>query len=174
MTNNRGRCHPQRKPFAEWLGPRNLALRPLYWEISSDAYIGFKMWRQGMFQSAPMSKLVPGLKRACAGVETARRPCRYSEHRPNVGRVYILRKCQVRAMSPKKMERVTPLKTKVWKHMHIFILHTFYPTRPASTCHAVQFCPRTSSRRRMEVTTNSPAKERVEVVQLNCCYMTIN
>jgi len=30
------------KPFAEWLAPRNLALRPLYWEISSDAYSNFK------------------------------------------------------------------------------------------------------------------------------------
>ena len=29
-------------------------------------------------------------------VETERRPCRYSEHRPNVGRLSILRKCLVR------------------------------------------------------------------------------
>jgi len=49
-----------------------------------------------------MWKLVSSLKRACAGVEMARRPCRYSEHRPNVGRVYILRKCVVRAMSSKR------------------------------------------------------------------------
>jgi len=50
-----------------------------------------------------MWKLASSLKRACAGVEIARRPCRYSEHRPNVGRVYILRKCMVRAMSPKRV-----------------------------------------------------------------------
>jgi len=41
-------------------------------------------------------------------------------------------------------------------------------------CHAVRFCPRTSSRRRMGVTLNSPTKGRVEVVQLNCCDTTIN
>jgi len=29
-------------PFAEWLDPRTLALRPLYWDISSDAYTGLK------------------------------------------------------------------------------------------------------------------------------------
>ena len=43
-----------------------------------------------------------GLKRACAGVETPRRPYRYSEHRPNVGRLSILRKCLLRVMSPKR------------------------------------------------------------------------
>jgi len=47
-------------------------------------------------------KLVPSLERVCSGVETARRPCWYSEHNPNVGRVYIQRKCLERAMSPKK------------------------------------------------------------------------
>ena len=46
-------------------------------------------------------KLMSSLNRACAGVETARRPCRYSKHRPNVSRAYIVRKCLVRAMSPK-------------------------------------------------------------------------
>jgi len=30
------------KPLAEWLAPRTPALRPLYWEISSDACTGFK------------------------------------------------------------------------------------------------------------------------------------
>ena len=45
---------------------------------------------------------------------------------------------------------------------------------PLSGCHAVRFCPRTSSRRRMGVTINSPTKGRVEVVQLNCCDTTIN
>jgi len=30
------------KPFAEWLAPRTVVLRPLYWEISSDAYSNFK------------------------------------------------------------------------------------------------------------------------------------
>jgi len=69
---------------------------------------------------------------------------------------------------------VTPLKTEVWKHTHTFIRHAFYPTCPASGCHAVRFCPRTSNRRRMGVTSNSPTKGRVEVVQLNCCYTTIN
>jgi len=54
----------------------------------------------GMFWSAPMWNGIPRLKRACAGVEMARRPCWYSEHCPNVGRVRILRKCLVRAMSP--------------------------------------------------------------------------
>jgi len=60
------------------------------------------------------------------------------------------------------------------KHTHTFTSHTFYPTRPASRCHAVRFCPRTSSRRRMGVTLNSPTKGRVEVVQLNFCDTTIN
>jgi len=35
------------KSFAAWLEPRNLALRPLYWEISSDAYSAFKTWYEG-------------------------------------------------------------------------------------------------------------------------------
>jgi len=30
------------KSFEAWLEPRNLALRPLYWEISSEAYTAFK------------------------------------------------------------------------------------------------------------------------------------
>ena len=29
-------------PFAEWLTPRTGVLRPLYWEISSEAYSNFK------------------------------------------------------------------------------------------------------------------------------------
>jgi len=33
--------------FAEWLAPRTLALRPLYWEISSDAYSSFKTSYEG-------------------------------------------------------------------------------------------------------------------------------
>jgi len=31
-------------PFRGWLSCRPLALRPIYWEISSDAYTSFKMW----------------------------------------------------------------------------------------------------------------------------------
>jgi len=30
------------KPFKEWLRARPVALRPIYWEISSDAYTRFK------------------------------------------------------------------------------------------------------------------------------------
>ena len=30
------------KSFEEWLEPRNFALRPLYWEISSEAYTALK------------------------------------------------------------------------------------------------------------------------------------
>ena len=29
--------------FKDWLSSRPLALRPIYWEISSDAYTSFKM-----------------------------------------------------------------------------------------------------------------------------------
>jgi len=29
-------------PFADWLAPRTGVLRPLYWEISSEAYSNFK------------------------------------------------------------------------------------------------------------------------------------
>jgi len=117
---------------------------------------------------------VTRFKRACAGVETARRPCRYSEHRPNVGRLSILRKCLLRVMSPREMGQVTPLKIEVWKHTHTFTSHTFYPTHAASGCHAVRFCPQTSSRQRMGATLNSPTKGRVEVLQLSCCDTTIN
>ena len=35
------------KSFEAWLEPRNLALRPLYWEISSEAYTVFKTWYEG-------------------------------------------------------------------------------------------------------------------------------
>jgi len=35
------------KLFTEWLAPRTLALRTMYWEISSDAYTGFKTWYEG-------------------------------------------------------------------------------------------------------------------------------
>ena len=31
------------KPFKEWLDSRPLALRPICWEISSDAHFRFKM-----------------------------------------------------------------------------------------------------------------------------------
>ena len=61
---------------------------------------------------------------------------------------------------PRAMGKVTPLKTEVWKHTHTFTSHTFYPMRPASGCHAVRFCPRTSSRRRMGVTLTP--QQRVE------------
>jgi len=103
--------------------------------------------------------------------------CWYSEHHPNVGRLSILRKCLVRASEPchpREMGEVTPLKTEVWKHTHTFTSRTFYTTRPASGCHAVRCCPRTSCRRSMGVTLNCPTKGRVEVVQLNCCDTTIN
>jgi len=35
------------KSFEAWLEPRNLALRPLYWEIISEAYTAFKTWYEG-------------------------------------------------------------------------------------------------------------------------------
>jgi len=35
------------KSFEAWLKPRNFALRPLYWKISSDAYTAFKTWYEG-------------------------------------------------------------------------------------------------------------------------------
>jgi hypothetical protein len=35
------------KSFQAWLELRNLVLRPLYWEISSDAYTAFKTWYEG-------------------------------------------------------------------------------------------------------------------------------
>jgi len=77
-------------------------------------------------------------------------------------------------MQVEEIARVKPPGVNFRKHTHTFILHTFYPARPASGCHAVRFCPRTSSRRRIGVTLNSPTKGRVEMVQLNCCDTTIN
>jgi len=68
---------------------------------------------------------------------------------------------------------VTILKTEVWKHMHTFKLHTFYPTRLASEWYAVWYCPRKPTHRKIRVTTNSLTKGRVEVVQLNCYHKTI-
>ena len=55
--------------------------------------------------------------------------CRYSEHRLNVGRLDILRKCVLRSMSPKSDGEVTPLKTEVWKHTHTFTSHTYFTQR---------------------------------------------
>ena len=72
------------------------------------------------------------------------------------------------------MGEVTPLKTEVWKHTHKFTSRTFYPTRAASGCHAIRFCPSTSSHRRMGATLNSPTKGRVEELQLRCCDTTLN
>jgi len=181
---NRGRCHPQRKPPSQSGSPRGLSL--------SGHCTG-----KSAVMPAPASKRCMNASTArhvwdCADVKTSAKfekgvrrgilntlttwavYCKYSEHSHNMGRVFIFKKCLVRAMSPKKMGGVTPLKIEVWKHTHTFILHTLYPTRPASRCHAVRFCPRTSSRRRIGVTTNSPTKNRVEVVQLNSCYTTIN
>ena len=117
------------------------------------------------------AKLEKGVRRGWNGTSSfpvfrthsQRGPCIYSEKVSDESQV-----------TQEQMERVTPLKTEVWKHTHTCILHTFYPTRPASGCHAVRFCPRTSSHRRMWVTSNSPTKGRVEVIQLNCCYTTIN
>jgi hypothetical protein len=40
------------KALAEWLKPRNLALQPLYWEISNDAYTGLKTWYEGQHGKA--------------------------------------------------------------------------------------------------------------------------
>ena len=103
--------------------------------------------------------------------------CWYSEHHPNVGRLSIPRKCLVRASEPchpREMGEVTPLKTEVWKHTHTFTSRTFYTTRPASGCHAVRCCPRTSNHRRMGVSLNCPTQGRVEVLRLNYCDTTIN
>jgi len=106
VANKRGRCHPQRKSLrrvAQTEKSRSPAtvLGNQQWCLHWLKNVVWGPTRQGMFRSAPMWNLVPSLKRACAGVETARRPCGYSEHCPNVGRVYILRKCLVRAMTPK-------------------------------------------------------------------------
>ena len=35
------------KPCAQWLAPRPLALKPLYWEINSDACTSVKKWYEG-------------------------------------------------------------------------------------------------------------------------------
>jgi len=42
----------EENPFAEWLAPRTRALRPLYWEINSDAHTGFKMRHEGQHSKA--------------------------------------------------------------------------------------------------------------------------
>jgi len=39
-------------PLTEWLAPRILALRPLYWKISCDAYTGFKTRYKGQHGKA--------------------------------------------------------------------------------------------------------------------------
>jgi len=102
MANSRGRWLPQIQILwsvawteescyqATVLGNQQWRLHCLQNEVW-----GPPQHRDGMFRSAPMWNVVTRLKRACAGVETARRPCRYSEHRPNVGRLSILRKSHV-------------------------------------------------------------------------------
>jgi len=91
--------------FEEWLEPRNFAPGHC---TGKSAVMPTLPSKRGMSNTTTKhvsectdEKLVSSLKRACAGVETARRPCRYSEHRPNVSRAYILRKCLVRAISPR-------------------------------------------------------------------------
>ena len=54
-----------------------------------------------------------------------------------------------------------------WKHTHTIILYTFQPTQLASECYAIGYGPNKSTHRRIGVTTNSPTKGRVEMVQLN-------
>jgi len=105
---NRGRCHPQRKTPRRVARPEDsrsqaTVLGNQQWCLHRLQNVAWVPAQQGMFRSALMWKLVLSLKRACVGVETSCRPCQYSEHSHNVGRVYILRKCLVRAMSPKKM-----------------------------------------------------------------------
>jgi len=104
----KGRCLPQIQIL--WSVARTEESR------SQATVLGNQQWRlhclqnvvwgppqHGMFRSAPMWNGVPRLKMACARVETARRPCRYFEHRPNMNRVSIVRKCLVRVMSPKSI-----------------------------------------------------------------------
>jgi len=67
------------KPFAGWLTPRNITLRPLYWEISSDGYSNFKTSyevedKKECFGVLACENLVPSLKRTREGVETTGRP----------------------------------------------------------------------------------------------------
>jgi len=45
-------------------------------------------------------------------------------------------------MQVEEIAGVKPPGVIFWKHTHTFILHTFYPTRPTSGCHAARFCPR--------------------------------
>ena len=112
--------------------------------------------------------------RACAGVETARRPCRYSEHRPNVGRLSILRKCLLRVMSPKRDGAGhTSEKRSVETYAYIQITYIL-PNACRQQVSRRTILSRTSSHRRMGATLNSPTKGRVEVVQLSCCDTTIN
>ena len=54
-----------------------------------------------------------------------------------------------------------------WKHTHTIILYSFQPTRLASECYAIGYGPKKSTHRRIGVTTNSPTKGQVEMVQLN-------
>jgi len=177
----RGRCHPQIQILSsvartEESRSQVTVLGNQHWRLHCLRNVVWGPLQHGMFRNAPMWNGVPRLKRACAGVEIPRRPCWYFEHRPNVGCVSIVRKCLVRVILSKSPIRwgVTPLKTEVWEHTHTFTSHTFYPTHPASGCHAVRFYARTSICRRIRVTLNSPTKGRVEVVQLNFCDTTIN
>jgi len=88
----------------------------------------------------------------------------YSEHSPNVGRVYALRKCLVRAMSLKTREEGPQLWNQRCGNIGIH----------STGWHAVWYCSRKSNHRRIGVPANSLSKGRVEVVQLNCCYTTID
>ena len=81
--------------------------------------------------------------------------CRYSEHRLNVGCLCISRKCVLRSMSPKSDGGGHTFENRGVETYAYTTSHTFYPTRPASGCHAIRFCPKTSSRRRMGATLNS-------------------
>jgi len=89
-------------------------------------------------------------------------PCAYPE------------KVFVRCMSLKTREG----SPQFWKHRYTNIriqpYYIFQPTRLARECYAVGHGPNKSTRRRIGVTTKSPTKGAVEVVQLKYYYHPIN
>ena len=99
--------------------------------------------------------------------------CRYSEHRLNVGRLSILRKCVLRSMSPKSDGGGHTFENRgVETYAYIHITYILPNVSRQRVSRSMILSKNESSKD--GTTLTSPTKGRVEVVQLNSCDTTIN
>jgi len=175
---NSGRCLPQTHTLRRVARPEDsrsqtTVLRNQQWCLIQLQNVVWGQTQEGIPQSAPIFK---GLKGRAKGSRLQDVPDSLvfrtqSQRGPRTCSEKV--SCESHVAKDQR-GGVAILKTEVWKHMHIFILNISSNMSRQRVARNMVLSQKKSSRRRIGVTTNSPAKGRVEVVQLNCYFKTIN